>query len=328
MISELLNAMLRILHIIIFVSFAWTMTAQQAPAFSQFFHQKNIFNPAAAGSQDHTSLTLFHRQQWVGLEGAPSTQALNLSAAAFAERVGLGLTVLNDRIGFFNTTHVNMAYAYRVKMEEGTISLGMSGSYLLQQADWGEARTIGFGNDPNASGDGNVPVFNFGIGSYFENERFFFGLSVPYILEKGMTRKTDGVLKNGRGWVRHLFMQVGTVFYFSDKIKIRPALAARIVEDSPPGFDAHLSFGLLPESKLWLGGTWRWSQSEVAAIGDAVVFMGQYRIGEKLRVGFGYEYTMSEIQSQTSGTYELMVQYVFQKKEVEKQIENRGRYFE
>lgn len=306
--------MLRKLYIIASLLFPGVVFAQQAPVFSQFFHQKNIDNPAAAGSPENTTLTLFHRQQWAGLEGAPSTQALGLSARAFGERVGLGLTVMNDRIGFFNTTQVNMAYAYRVKIEEGTVSIGMSGSYLRQQADWGEARTIGFGDDPNASGDGLVPVFNFGIGSYFESERFFLGLSVPHILEKGMTRKTDGVLAGGQGWVRHLFAQVGTVVDIFPKVKMRPALASRIVEDAPPGFDAHVSFGFLPEAKLWLGGTWRWSQSEVAAIGDAVVFMGQYMVGERLRLGFAYDYSMGKIQAQNAGTYEVMVQYGFVKK--------------
>ena len=229
---------------------------------------------------------------------------------------------MNDRIGFFNTTAAQIAYAYRMKFGESTLSLGMHSTYLHQRADWAEARTIGFGNDPNATGDGLVPVFNFGVGGYFEHERFFAGFSIPQILEKGLTRKTDGLVSNGSGWVRHVFAHAGAIVDVSQKVKMRPALATRIVSHAPPGFDAHLSFGFLPmratsgkRTKLWLGGTWRWSQSEVAAIGDAVVLTAQYRVGEKLMLGFAYDFSLSEIQEQTAGTYELMVQYEFWKAE-------------
>ena len=290
----------------LFLFFAGWANAQQAPIFSQFFFQRNIVNPAAAGSFEHPTMTAFHRQQWAGLEGAPSTQALSFGARAFGDRVGLGATLMNDRIGFFNTTFVNLAYAYRISFNASTVSIGMHSSYLHQQADWGEAKTIGFGNDPNANGEDLVPIFNVGVGGYFESERFFAGISVPQLLEKGITQQVDGLANDGSGWVRHIFAHVGTIVEMYPAVLVRPALAARLTAGSPPGFDAHLSFGLLEKSKLWLGGTWRWSQSEVAPIGDAFVFTGQYRIADKLTLGFAYDFSFNEIQTQTSGTYELI----------------------
>lgn len=323
---------MRTLHIFTFLLFAASASAQQAPIFSQFFYQKNTSNPAAAGSQGHPILTAFNRQQWAGLEGAPSTQALSFSAAAFGKRVGLGLTLMNDHIGFFNTTFVNAAYAYRMKFGEGTLSVGMQGSLLHQRTDWAEARTTGFHADPNATGDASVPTFNVGAGAYFEHERFFAGMSVPQLLEKGFTQKREGIATDGTGWVRHFFAHAGTILDISPKVKIRPALATRIVAGVPPGFDAHLSFGLFPKetevrkwARLWLGGTWRWSQSEVAAIGDALVFSGQYQVSEKLMMGFAYDFSMSEVQEQSAGTYELMLQYEFRKDE---QGVRNPRYFE
>lgn len=300
---------MRNLLLLTFLFLAGATSAQQDPIFSQFFYQKNISNPAAAGSQGHPNLTAFHRQQWAGLEGAPSTQALSFSAPAFANRVGLGLALVNDRIGFFNTTFVNAAYAYRLRFEEATLSVGLQGSYLHQRADWAEAKTIGFGSDPNSTGDEFVPVFNAGVGGYFEREKFFVGLSVPQLLEKGFTQKSAGLVSEGNGSVRHLFAHAGLLVDVSPKVKMRPAVAARIVSNAPPSLDAHLSFGFLENTKLWLGGTWRWSQSEAASIGDALVLTSQYRIGERLTVGVAYDLSIGELQEQTAGTYELMVEY-------------------
>lgn len=300
-------------YTILFLFFSLAVNAQQEALFSQFFSQKTIANPGAVGSQGLPYLSAIHRQQWVGLDGAPVTQAFTFDAPVFANRVGLGLTVINDQIGFFKGTYINAAYAYRLVFGNGTLGVGMQGTYRHQRADWGEAETITQRVDPTAGEDMAVPLFNVGAGTHFENDRFFVGVSVPYILEKSFTKKYKGIVEDFTGTTPHLFINAGWVIPITADLRLRPAFASRVVKNTPPGFDLHFSVGFLENSRLWTGATLRWGQSKLATAGDALSLMSQYQISEKLNVGFAYDLSINGLQQQTAGTFELMVGYCFVK---------------
>ena len=273
---------MRLLYTILIYSLSLAVNAQQEVLFSQFFSQKTIANPGAAGSQGMPSLSAIHRQQWVGLEGAPVSQAFVFDAPVFANRVGLGLTIINDQIGFFNGTYINAAYSYRMVFGNGTLGVGMQGNYRYQRVGWGEAETITQRPDAVAGDDTGVPLFNVGAGVHFENNRFFAGISVPYILEKSFTERYKGIVGDFTGTAPHLFVSVG----------------------------------FLENSRLWTGATLRWGQSEVATAGDVLVLICQYQMSEKLNAGFAYDLSINGLQQQTTGTFELLVGYCFVKEGV------------
>ncbi len=302
---------MRILYTIFFLSISLAIQAQQETLFSQFFYQKTMLNPGAAGSQGEATLTAFHRQQWVGLEGAPMSQVLSFDTPVFADRVGLGLTLVNDRIGFFNGTYINMAYAYRIRFGSGVLGIGMQGSYRQQRADWGEVQTITQRPDQVVGEDAPVPLFNVGAGVHFENDRFFAGVAVPYILEKDFTKKYQGIVGDFSGTVPQLFVNAGWIVPVTANLRLRPAFAARLVENAPPEFDLHFSVGFLENSRLWTGATLRWSQSKVATAGDALALMCQYQLSQKLNAGFAYDLSINGLQQQTAGTFEMMLAYSF-----------------
>ncbi len=302
---------MRTLYTMLFLSLSLLATAQQEALFSQFFSQKTMLNPGAAGNQGVPSLTAIHRQQWVGLEGAPMTQALAFDAPVFANRVGVGLTIINDQIGFFNGTYINAAYAYRVTFGSGTLGIGLQGTYRQQRTNWGEVETITRRIDPTAGEDMSVPLFNVGAGVHFENERFFAGMSVPYLLEKSFTKKYQGIVNDFSGTVPHLFVNAGWVIPVTADFRLRPAFATRVVKNTPPGFDLHFSVGFLENSRLWTGATLRWGQSKLATAGDALSLMCQYQISEKMNIGFAYDLSINGLQQQTAGTFELLLGYSF-----------------
>lgn len=287
--------------------------AQQEVFFSQFFTQKTMANPGAVGSEGLPCLSAIHRQQWVGLEGAPMTQAISFNMPTFGNRVGLGLTVMNDRIGFFNGTYVQMAYAYRMTFGNGALGIGLQGSYRHQRANWEEAETITQLADPTAGEDMAIPMFNIGAGLHFENDHFFVGASVPYLLEKSFIQKYKGIVSDFSGTTPHLFVNAGWMIPVTADFRLRPALAARVVENAPPGFDLHFSVGFLENSRLWTGATLRWGQSVVANAGDALVLSSQYQLSENINIGFAYDLSIHRLQQQTAGTFELLVGYCFMK---------------
>ncbi len=307
---------MRYLHFI-FLFFGSSLFAQQAPIFSQFFYNKMLSNPGAAGSNGLPCLTAFHRQQWAGLEGAPITQALSFNSPVLAERVGLGLTLMNDHIGFFNSTFAQAAYAYRVALAGGHLGIGMHASLLRHEADMGQVRTIsgtvtGLGEqmlDPSMQ-------MNVGMGAHFENERFFVGVAVPQVLDRGQTN----------GQVRHYFANAGAVLELSPKLRMRTAAAVRVVKNAPPSFDLHLGFGFTEDARLWLGSTLRMSHNYKGLGGDALVVVGQYQFSERLRAGLAYDMGLGPVQRGNVGTFELMMEYCFVKAAVPERV-LRPRYF-
>ncbi|MFC0181043.1 type IX secretion system membrane protein PorP/SprF [Pseudarcicella hirudinis] len=52
--------------------------AQQEALYSQYMFNMMAVNPAYAGSRDVLSMTGLFRQQWVGVEGAPTTQSFTI----------------------------------------------------------------------------------------------------------------------------------------------------------------------------------------------------------------------------------------------------------
>lgn len=300
---------MRILYaIILLIHLSISAKCQQTGIFSQFFYNKIIENPAAAGSQNMPVLTAFHRQQWSGLEGAPSTQSLSFHAPLFAERVGLGLTLLNDRIGFFNGTYVNLAYAYRIALGKGKLAIGMHGSYLHFRADWAAAQTVGGRPDPTAGTERLTPVFNAGAGVYYESAHFFAGAAVPQALEKGLTAQSAGLTGDFNGTTPHVFLTTGGIIPLSDKLKFRPAFATRWVKNAPVNTDVYLSLGFPKAVRVWIGGTYRWSFSQIPSMGDAVVATLQYQISQKLKAGAAYDLALGSVR-RFGPTFELMIEY-------------------
>ena len=302
---------MRRLYTILFIFISMVAHAQQEALFSQFFSQKTILNPGAVGSQEIPCLSAVHRQQWVGLEGAPTSQAIAFDAPAFANRVGLGLTVVNDQIGFFSGTYINAAYAYRMRFGDGTLGVGMQGSYRHQRAEWGKAATITQRTDPTMGENMSVPLFNLGAGMHFESDQFFAGVAVPYILEKSFIKKYQGIVDDFSGTTPHLFVNAGWVIPITADLRLRPAFAARILENAPPNFDLHFSAGFLENSRLWTGATLRWGQSELATAGDVLSLMMQYQVANRLNIGFAYDLSINGLQQQTAGTFEILVGYCF-----------------
>ena len=88
--------------------------AQQLPQFTQYMFNTISINPAYAGSRETLSVIGLHRSQWVGLEGGPQTQTLSIHAPLRNEKVGLGLSVINDELGFENFQYVYGDFSYTI----------------------------------------------------------------------------------------------------------------------------------------------------------------------------------------------------------------------
>jgi len=104
--------MKRILFLIVFMLISAIGFAQQDPMYTQYMYNTLSINPGYAGSRGNLSITGLVRQQWVGINGAPSTQSLSLHSPIYNDNMGLGLSIVNDKVGPIHQTMLFADYSY------------------------------------------------------------------------------------------------------------------------------------------------------------------------------------------------------------------------
>lgn len=279
-----------------------SMQAQQDPLVSMYMFNALLINPAYAGTKPYVRTTLLHRSQWVGWKGAPMTDVVTIDGRIKDKVSALGLIVSNDRLGVTNKTDVYANYAYHIGLgKRHTLSLGLKGGL-----SWFNAKLSGITAwDPNdevyTGGNQNNFLPNFGVGAFLYSERFYAGLSVPQALsydprEMFSLGKDVSSIPQVR---RHYLLTTGYAMVLSRAVVLKPSIMLRYVYASPLGVD--LNAHVLLNDILWLGASYR--------INDAVIGMIQLQIFPAFRVGYAYDYTLSQIGDFSSGTHEIMLGY-------------------
>lgn len=295
--------------------FSQSLTAQQDAQFTQFMFNKLVLNPAYAGSDNSACLTAIHRQQWVGLEGAPITTALSFDTPLSNNRVGLGLTLLHDKIGPTTSWNAGLSYAYKVNLEKGVFSLGLQGSLKQYQIDWTQERFTHSGDNllNNALTSKLLP--NVGLGIYYESPSYYFGFSAPHILKGDLSLLSEVISSTELNSIeeQHFYAMAGFIIDLNENLKLKPAALLKFVKNAPNDADLNLTF--IFYEKLWLGGSYRWGGSTTRGIGESLDVLLQYQVSEFLRLGAAFDYTLSEINSYANGTYEFYAHYCFNRGE-------------
>lgn len=277
--------------------------AQYEPQFTQYLNNELFINPAYAGSRGFAAATLLYRDQWVGIKGAPKTATFGFHAPFAHEKIGLGLSVLNDRIGVTNQTAAFINYAYHLKVtDESVLSFGLQGGIINVEESLLDVITID-PNDPEFSQ--NIPnkvMPNFGFGSYYHTEKFYVGLSIPRFLENKIDPTVLKVVSNKvnmHNW--HYYLYSAYVIDAGENIKLKPSAMIKAVAGAPVELD--INFNLLFKEMFWIGASYRTN--------DAVALLTQFQMTKQLRFGYSYDYTLTKLSNYNSGTHEFTVGYDF-----------------
>ena len=300
------------LFLVLCLSSLGTVKAQQDAQFTQFMFNKLTFNPAYAGSTIAPCLSAIHRQQWVGLEGAPVTSAASFNTSLAKNRVGMGLTFIHDKIGPTRDWSARLAYSYKIPLEDGNISIGLQGNFRQYRVVWNDALLTHTGDNSVTMASSSRILPNAGIGVYYENPNFYLGVSMPHILENDLDLLEDIVstdvlsLEN-----QHLFGMAGVLIDVVDDIKLKPAIMVKYVNNAP--LDVDLNLTAILKNDFWVGLSYRFGGSDVQGFGESIDLFLQYQLTNSLRLGAAYDFTLSEIQNSSSGTYEFYVSYCLRK---------------
>ncbi len=308
--------------------------AQQDPMFTKYMFNTLAFNPAYAGAQEHLSLGLLHRTQWWGLNGGPQTQSLTAHTPLKNDRVGVGISFMNDNIGPTNTFTGDVSYAYRIPIgTKAKLAVGLQAGFQNYVIDG--SKVDPFETDfVFVSSSRWTP--NFGAGLYFSTKKFYVGFSSPHLVEWAYR---DGKATPGKPYAaqyRHYFTTMGAAIPINgDNLIFKPSIMIRNVgllsslnKDvfkkkiaAPTGFDIDMS--LLFYKTFWLGAAYRsaFEQFSTDAAGKALssassvnVWMS-YNLSNGMRIGAAYDYNLTKLQKPTQGSFELFLGYEFDYKE-------------
>jgi len=278
------------------ILFTGLVYGQQDPHYTQYMYNQNILNPAYAGSRGDLSIGLLARTQWVGIDGAPDTQTLNIHSA-IGKGLGLGLSVIHDQIGPVEESNLALDVSYTLPVSDsGNLAFGVKGSFsfmnvgLFSQTDIMDATDVVFREDYKDT----YP--NVGAGLYYYTDKFYAGLSVPNILEN-YSYTLNGHLFEDVSDKMHWFGTMGYVFDLSDNLKLKPSTMVKMVAGAPISIDLNAS--LFINELFEVGLSYR--------DGDSIDALLGVQASPNIRIGYAYDYTLTNLGNYNSGSHELML---------------------
>ena len=172
------------LFIIAFLLLGVATYSQQDSQFTQYMYNTVNINPAYAGSRGVLSIFGLHRNQWVGLDGAPVTNTFSINTPISNWRIGLGLSVINDRIGPSDENTISVDVSYAVPTSENfKLAFGVKGTANLLNVDFNKLSQYDPGDALAQQNIDNKFSPNIGAGVYFYSDKTYIGFSVPNFLE-------------------------------------------------------------------------------------------------------------------------------------------------
>lgn len=287
--------------------------AQQDPHYTQYMYNMSVINPAYAGSKESLSLGLLYRKQWIEIEDAPTTATLS-GHSPVGKNVGLGLSVISDKIGPVEETNVYGDFSYTLNLGgEHKLALGLKAGVTFQKIGLNSEiqPTLPQLNDPAFREDSNNTHLNIGTGLFYYTNKYYVAFSIPNMI-KSAHLDYNGV-KYGHE-IQHYFLTGGYVFDLNENVKFKPFAMIKSAFNAPTSLDVSTNF--LFNEKFEIGATYR--------LDDSFGAMVNYAITPSFRVGYAYDHIVSDLKVTTPSSHEIILLYDLN---FSKKVSQSPRYF-
>lgn len=294
---------------IFFIVFlVWLPTfGQQDSQYTQYMYNTININPAYAGSRDVLSIFGLHRNQWVGLDGAPVTNTFAIHTPLKNEKLGLGLSFINDRIGPSDESSISIDFSYSFPVSVNyKLAFGLKATGNFLNVDFTKLNIYNPGDPLAQYNIDNKFSPNVGAGIYYYSDKTYFGFSIPNFLEtrhfdKGQASFSQNSVAAER---LHYYFILGKVFDISPMVKFKPALLSKIVEGSPLQIDFSANF--LFHERFNIGAAYRWDAAGSLLAG--------FQVSDNWFIGYAYDMETTKLNNYNSGSHEFFLRYEFNKK--------------
>jgi type IX secretion system PorP/SprF family membrane protein len=262
------------------------------------------YNPGIAGTSGMICATALNRQQWVGFKGAPSTTVFNISApvSLFSIKSGVGLLVESDNVGFDKDINLSGSYSYLMDLGTGKLGIGLSLGMLNKTLtpQWeipsGDAHTPVSGDPLIPESKESYVAFDAGLGLYYKAEKYYASLSVTHINQPKIK------FSKGEPYIsRHYYLTGGYNLQLPDPaLEVLPSFFAfsdgKVVQVAVTSLIRY-------NKKVWGGVSYR--------AGDAFIGIIGLELFNGIRLGYSYDFTISDVRKNSTGTHEFMINYCF-----------------
>jgi type IX secretion system PorP/SprF family membrane protein len=278
--------------------------SQQDPLSSHYMFNTLTYNPGVSGTSGMICATALNRQQWVGFLGAPTTTVFNISAPVtlFSIKSGVGLVVESDNIGFEKDINLSAAYSYLMDLGQGKLGIGLSLGMLNEtlnpkwQIPEGDTYTPASGDPLIPENKESLVIFDAGLGLYYKADKYYTAFSITH-LNQPKIKFTKGLSYVSR----HYYLTAGyTVQLPNPSLELIPSFFAfsdgKVVQLTVTSLMRY-------NKKAWGGVSYR--------AGDALIGMVGIELFNGIRLGYSYDFTISDIKKNSTGSHEFIVNYCF-----------------
>lgn len=265
------------------------------------------FNPAAIAEGDMMHFNGLHRQQWIGMPGAPVDTYLNLSMPFSWNKklFGAGIAINNEKLGLFTKQFAVFQGVYKHKLKDGILSVGASLGAISIKFQ-GDSVHIPTGNDYHtpAGSDGLIPTsavtgmsFDLGVGVFYSTPVWYAGLSVLDVNQPTIR------------WSDTQETYVGSMLYLTggynlpltdSRFTLKPSF---LFKTNFVGYQTDIDLLLDSKEKFWGGLGYRFKES--------LIFLGGIRMTNGLTIGYSFDLPLTKIISTSLGSHELCLTYDF-----------------
>jgi type IX secretion system PorP/SprF family membrane protein len=293
--------MKRISYLIIMLAFPVILSAQLTPVTNQYVLNPFTINPSYAGGREALNMAAYYRRQWLGIEGAPQTITLAIDAPILSSKLGLGLMVVNDKIGVTKQTQFMTAYAYRINFDEGFLSFGIGGGVLTTNTAWSNLVVIDPGDEYYLIDTKTFVVPDFSFGTYLSYKKYFVGFSIPRLLAYRFNFNRNKYSINFEPENYSFILNSGYLIDIKPNIRFLPSILISYSPGDRLLYDINAHFNMF--DRFWIGASYRSTGSYTGLF--------QFDVNKQFKVAYSYDFNAGELSSYGSGSHEIMLRYEF-----------------
>jgi type IX secretion system PorP/SprF family membrane protein len=275
---------------------------QQDPLLTQYMFNTQLINPAYTGIWDRSGINSLVRKQWVGISQSPLTEMVSVFTPLKNEAIAVGISVIADQFGLEKKLGIFGDYAYQIDLNrELKLRLGLKFGFMNYQNPLTQYINKLYPDrvyDPVYTEDIELRFLpNFGFGAFLYTNDYYVSFSVPKIINNSFGPNYNNF--SNLSEIRSFYLTGGYVFKLNQFLHFKPTAMIRATIGAPIQFDLGANFLIL--DKLWVGPMLR--------SGDALCAIVQWVFNNNLRIGFGMDFSFSDIYRYQMGTYEMTLSY-------------------
>ena len=160
-----------------------SVKAQYDPSYSHYWAMEPSFNPASVGKDNKLNVVGAYGLDFSGYEHNPNTFYVGADMPLYflKQYHGVGISILNDKLGVFTHQRISVQYAFRHHLFGGMLSAGVQSGMLFEKFDGSKLDPEEASDPALTQSEVNGNSLDFGAGLYYTHRNWYVGASVQHL---------------------------------------------------------------------------------------------------------------------------------------------------